>query len=121
MEIKGDPFYLGEPNRTTSQFNTSPAAYPDGSTPDWIDTTRSENYIMFEMQTPRLFDYDVDNDDNNTGYWTPAGTAYFISGMYKAKTVVSSFSGGLFTQELDLYKIVPIRLSQLDKAKPKAP
>lgn len=117
MEIKGDPFYLGEPNRITSQFNTSPASYPDGSKPDWMDTTRSENYIMFEMQTPRLFDYDVDNDDNNTGYWTPAGTAYFISGMYKARGVVSSFSGGLFSQELDLYKIVPIRLSQLDKAK----
>ena len=34
------------------------------------------------MQSPRLFDFDVDDEDNNEGYWSVDGTAYRRPGVY---------------------------------------
>jgi hypothetical protein len=121
LEIKGDPWYLGPPSLSgRKETITSAASLPVESTPENMNFPKNENYVMFEMQTPRLFDHIVSDEDANDGYWGPAtpGTAYFISGIYKIKVVKSSFSGGLFSQDLDLVKIVPIRLSQLEKQPP---
>lgn len=116
LEIRGDPWYLGAPNRTSSVLKRPAASLPIKSEPDGIEFTKRENFVFFELQTPRLFDWDVADEDNNTGYWSPAGTSYFVSGVYFVKTVVSSFSNGLFSQDLNLIKNAPIKVSKLKKA-----
>ena len=80
--------------------------------------SKDENYVMFEMQLPRRFDMDVEDEDNNTGYWQPKGTSYFISGMYRMVTVVNNFSRGLYSTELNLNKLTPIKVSMLEKHPP---
>lgn len=115
MEIKGDPFYLGPPNLGYKEIRSTTASDEDVSNPDYAVYDKDENYVMFEMQTPRLFDFDTTDEDENTGYWEPAGTSYFISGVYRMIEVVNNFAGGDFYQELDLNKLTPIKISMLDK------
>jgi hypothetical protein len=43
------------------------------------------------------------------------GTAYFITGIYEIVSVVSVFSGGTFTQELQLIKQTATDLKKNEK------
>lgn len=115
MEVKGDPWYLGPPS-------------PDAANPErpGVDDVRvksdesgiqyvgDENYILFDLQTPRRFDFNVDDEDENSGYWDKMGTAYFITGIYGLRRVTSIFQGGEFRQELDMYKQSVIDLKQVE-------
>ena len=118
MEIKGDPFYLGPPNSGYKEIRSTIESDSEITNPDYAVYDKDENYVMFEMQTPRLFDFDTTREDNNTGYWEPAGTSYFISGVYRMIQVVNNFSGGDFYQELDLNKLTPIKISMLEHTPP---
>ena len=116
MTVRGDPFYLGQPDTTGKQV---PLVNDDKNTnEEYAVYSKDENYVMFEMQLPRRFDMDVEDEDNNTGYWQPKGTSYFISGMYRIVTVVNNFSRGLFSTELNLNKLTPIKVSMLEKHPP---
>ena len=67
------------------------------------------------MQTPRVRDPDVDDEDNNTGYMSRQGTAFFISGIYQIVGVTANFSGGLFDVELTKApKVTSLSLSKID-------
>ena len=77
--LKGDPRYLGEPTtyeeaRTgrsyTGSLDKAVRSKPEGVAYDFDD-----NYFLFTMQTPRVRDPDVDEEDNNTGYMDKAGTS----------------------------------------------
>ena len=58
---------------------------------------------------------DVDDEDNNTGYMSRQGTAFFISGVYTIMAVTANFSGGLFDVELaKAPKVTALSLSKID-------
>lgn len=119
MEVKGDPWFLGpassdkaEPTRPGSEDTT------DVSEEDGVRFTGDKIYILFDLQTPRRFDFNVEDEDaaDNSGYWSKMGTGYFITGLYEVKIVTSMFSGGEFTQELELIKQTALDLKKIDKA-----
>jgi len=116
MTVRGDPFYLGQPDTTGRQVPL--VNDPAETNPEYAVYSKDENYVMFEMQLPRRYDMDVEDEDNNTGYWQPKGTSYFISGMYRMVTVVNNFSRGLYSTELNLNKLTPIKISMLEKHPP---
>ena len=119
MEVKGDPWYLGKVDDKGYAEPLEPTSSDtDETNGDYAVYSKDENYVMFEMQLPRLYDFDVEDEDNNTGYWTPEGTSYFISGVYRMVTVVNNFSSGLYSTELNLNKLTPIKISMLDKIPP---
>jgi hypothetical protein len=75
----------------------------------------SDNYFLFTMQTPRVRDPNVDDEDENTGYMTQQGTAFFISGVYAIIGLTASFSGGLFEVEMTRApKVTSLSLSKID-------
>lgn len=115
MTIKGDPWWLGPPKK---HLSLTPNDIPSLSTPEGVLYEKDQNYVFFTFQTPRLFDSNVDDEDDNTGYWKPEGISYFISGVYFPKSVNHSFSGGVFEQEIELIKEHGIRLSGLKKIPP---
>jgi hypothetical protein len=115
MNIKGDPWYLGSPFTGSSKPVVKMSEHTDDSNSNYVVYDKRDNLILFDMQSPRLFDFDVDEEDNNTGYWSQEGTAYFISGVYFLIKAVSKFSGGVFTQELGLTKNTALKLSKLEK------
>jgi len=116
MTVRGDPFYLGQPDTTGRQVPL--VNDPAETNPEYAVYSKDENYVMFEMQLPRRYDMDVEDEDNNTSYWQPKGTSYFISGMYRMVTVVNNFSRGLYSTELNLNKLTPIKISMLEKHPP---
>ena len=67
------------------------------------------------MQTPRVRDPNYDDEDENTGYMKKAGTAYFISGVYRIVSVTCSFGGGEFKVEFEKApKETSLALSKFD-------
>jgi len=66
------------------------------------------------MQTPRVIDPDMDDEDNNTGYLEKAGTAYFISGVYQIMATTCTFSNGMFEIEVNAKKNTALNLSEYD-------
>ena len=117
LEIKGDPWYIGPvtPNKVdTSRPGALDVA--DESDEDGLKIKGNDQYILFDLQTPRRYDFDVGDEDNNSGYWSKMGTAYFITGIYFLKQITHSFSGGLFTQELNLIKQSALDLKKAEKS-----
>ena len=66
------------------------------------------------MQTPRVIDPDMDDEDNNTGYLEKAGTAYFISGVYQIMATTCTFNNGMFEIEVNAKKNTALNLSEYD-------
>lgn len=103
LGIRGDPWYLGKPYKAGEKDNNDlPASeMEDESTSEYIVREKSDNYYLFTMQTPRVIDPDVEDEDFNTGYMARAGTSYFISGIYSIISYTTSFSGGMFSVDMD--------------------
>lgn len=115
MVVKGDPWYLGSPYNDPFESTTPTSEDTDESNEDYVVFDKRDNVILFDMQSPRLFDYNVDDEDLNMGYWSADGTAYFISGMYMLVKAVSSFSNGEFKQDISMVKLPSYQTSKLEK------
>ena len=118
MEVKGDPWYLGKPDDGSSTNHSPQGLDTDESNEDYVVFDKKDNVILFDMQSPRLFDFEVDDEDDrgNTGYWSADGTAYFISGVYMLVKAISKFEGGEFKQDISLVKLTSYQTSKIDKS-----
>jgi len=117
LKIRGDVWYLGEkpvdPHKgkgMTAQLDNIGKA----TTMDSISYNGNDNYFLFTMQTPRVIDPDMDDEDNNTGYLEKAGTAYFISGVYQIMATTCTFNNGMFEIEVNAKKNTALNLSEYD-------
>ena len=117
IALKGDPWYLGEPTtieearqgkKVTSATEKAVNSKPEGVVYDFDD-----NYFLFTMQTPRVRDPHIDDEDNNTGYMEERGTSFFISGVYMISRVTTTFNGGQFTCDVKGHKQTPISIAHL--------
>ena len=115
MTIKGDPWYLGSPMTTANRPIEKMSDHTDESNEDYVVFDKKDNVILFDMQSPRLFDFDVDDEDKNEGYWSADGTAYFISGVYMLIKAISMFDGGEFKQKIEMVKLTSYQTSKIDK------
>jgi hypothetical protein len=116
IEIKGDPWYLGPPTGDNWANQTGKEIAENQTDNGGLRLEADENYILFDLQTPRLFDFNVEDEDANSGYWSKMGTSYFITGIYQLHKFRSTFSGGEFTQDLELKKQTALDLKKKEKA-----
>ena len=116
IEIKGDPWYLGVPSGDNWSELTGKEIAESQTDASGLRLTGDENYILFDLQTPRLFDFNVEDEDSNSGYWSKMGTSYFISGVYQLFNMRSTFSGGEFTTDLTMNKQTALDLKKQEKA-----
>lgn len=122
LKVRGDPWYLGKPMtyqearaHTNPKNNEAAEEHNEPTQDKYINYGGGDNYFLFTMQTPRVRDPDVDDEDNNTGYMSRQGTAFFISGVYTIMAVTANFSGGLFDVELaKAPKVTALSLSKID-------
>ena len=118
LQIRGDPWYLGKPDTNDGDNVDKPASeMEDSSDPDYIVNEQSDNYYLFNMQTPRVIDPDLDDEDFNTGYMSRTGTSFFISGVYAIYAYSTNFSSGMFDVEFTKSP----KLTSLSLAKYKKP
>jgi hypothetical protein len=117
MEIKGDPWWLGPASADNQPEKKGSEFVEDKTDEKSIRTAGDENYVLFDLQTPRLYDFDVDDEDSdsNSGYWSKMGTSYFITGVYQVRGVNHMFSGGEFSQEVSMIRQTAIDLKKTEK------
>lgn len=116
LKVRGDPWYLGPPEvdpKAPKKVATASEEDPE-SKDEYIVYNRSDNYFLFTMQTPRVRDPDVLDEDNNSGYVSQAGTAYFISGVYQIIGVTANFSRGMFDLDVHAKKQTALSLAKFD-------
>lgn len=114
MDVKGDPWFLGPPTDATRENLTGAEISNKETDKTGIRYEGDDAYILFDCQTPRLFDFKEDEDEN-TGYWSKMGTAYFITGVYMFIGSTASFSGGEFTTSLRLTKLSTADAKKLEQ------
>ena len=108
LSIRGDPWYLGVPTTRLEAMKPKPSKaadkeYTDAEEEktDGIVYGGKDNFFLFTMQTPRVRDPDYNDEDNNSGYMSQQGTAFFISGIYRIVSTTCSFGGGEFKVEFE--------------------
>lgn len=115
LEIKGDPWWMGPTDELGYTEVDSPGSDPVTiSDPSkYANFLGNDIFILFDMQTPRRYDFNVVDEDGNTGYWSQSGTSYFISGVYRITKLHSDFTGGEFKQTLTLVKETPLQTGKI--------
>lgn len=124
LELRGDPWWLGRPvhvhgvTKTPVAYSSQQLKETDEDSESYL-TTSKDNFFLFSLNSPRLFDPDTVNEDNNTGLWIKEGdgTSYFISGIYQVKSVTHSFNNGEYKMDIMGVKETAISLTSLDRAK----
>jgi hypothetical protein len=109
LKVRGDPYYLGSPTSYAEALKgkkimTALEEYDlrgENKVRGMDYKTGDQNYFLFTMQTPRVRDPNIDDEDENTGYLKKMDTAYFISGIYMIIATTCSFQSGMFTVNMD--------------------
>lgn len=117
LSVRGDPWYLGPKPENPDQPKANTTALEDAlavTDNSAISYSSNDNYFLFTMQTPRVLDPDIEDEDNNSGYMSKQGTAYFLSGVYQIFGVTANFSNGMFEVELNAKKQTALSLANFD-------
>lgn len=93
MTLRGDPWYLGSHDVQKSDDNAG-NFYGD------------DNCIWLTIRSPVTYDPYYDDEDKNTGYWKYDGVSKTFSGLYRLVTVEHSFSGGIYTCDINAQRII---------------
>ena len=122
MSLRGDPWWLGK-EPLPAGIDKIPAGQPasntkevDTDTDNYLTTTR-DNFFLFSLNSPRLFDANVENEDANTGLWDQKndGTSYFLSGIYQVKQVTHTFDNGEYKMDIVGIKETAINLDHVGR------
>lgn len=113
MQIRGDPWYLGEPDKGSKDFDENKPVKENKSTFDSLITDGGDTFILFELRQPMYFDPFISDEDDNVGLYATGGQSYFITGVYRIIEVVNSFNGGVFTVAVRANKELTIDLEKL--------
>jgi hypothetical protein len=107
LSVRGDPYWLG--NDVFYDVRKESDGQPD--------FTKKTQDIFFVMEAPRKLDFDLDDEDNNTGLFDYGSINYTLSGVYLVYRCTSNFSGGLFTQELNMAQNKLYEFSKIETIK----
>jgi hypothetical protein len=110
LKIMGDPWFLADSGIGNYQADSGPVLFDTDQTPPAMDYIRQQVFILLNFKTP--FDYpDRVNDFNsslNNSLLDGKGGAQTVetfSGLYRVTRVTSEFSGGQFSQDLEMLRM----------------
>ena len=122
MQVRGDPWWLGktpqpagiDQNPAGMSIETSLDVPTDSE--DYL-TTDLDNFFLFSLNSPRFFDPNILDEDDNTGLWKGAEdeTSYFMSGIYRVKTAIHTFNSGKYLVDITGVKETAINLNKLTR------
>jgi hypothetical protein len=107
MTVRGDPWYIGgDPNTgRADMFNRT------NSSEESMALRANQNFMILQIGSPTAYDYRVDDEDANSGYW-PNNISNSLSGVYVMNKVVNRFARGIFTTEIEAFReqAIPLHL-----------
>lgn len=95
LSLRGDPWYLGAGSEPLVTENSNLYRGSFG---------RHDQYFWLTIRAPQRYDYDVDDEDNNTGYWRFDNTNKMFTGLYGMIKVIHTFSNGKYDCEIEAAK-----------------
>tara|TARA_R110001606_G_scaffold338457_5_gene486565 strand:- start:1244 stop:3916 length:2673 start_codon:yes stop_codon:yes gene_type:complete len=114
MQLRGDPWYLGEVDTGFVDREENKAIKTNKSTTDALITSGGDNFVLFELRQPMYFDPFITDEDDNVGLYATGGQSYFITGIYRIIEVINNFNGGIFSSSIRTAKELSIDLSKID-------
>lgn len=112
LTLRGDPYWLT--NQNSGKFEYGKPT-PDQTTNPGIG---KKQYFLLTIGSPRAYDYDLSDEDANTGYWTQDSTSGVFSGLYEPTLWKNRFSGGVFTTEITASKESAVPLQHIRRVLP---
>lgn len=112
LTLRGDPYWLTSRNSGKFEYGQptpDQTVYPGNG---------KKNYFILTIGSPRPYDYDVNDEDNNTGYWSEHSTSGVFSGVYFPIEWKTRFSGGTYTVEITANKEITIPLQYIRRVLP---
>ena len=119
LTVRGDPYWLGREPQPEGD-NLRPVGQ-NSSTSDSVVNESTDNFFLFSLNSPRLYDPNTEDEDYNTGLWIKEGdgTSYMLSGIYRVKQVLHKFNNGRYEIDIESVKETAISLSNLARAEGK--
>lgn len=112
LTLRGDPYWLTKVNSE---------AY-EGQKPSRDSTVNppptGKYYFLLTIGTPSRFDYNVNDEDLNSGYWSEGRTSGIFSGLYFPIKWKSKFNSGKFTTEISATKEISVPLQWIKRVPP---
>jgi hypothetical protein len=112
LTLRGDPYWLtrsstgpfqkGKPSR---DFTTNP---PPGG----------KYYFLLTIGSPSRYDYNINDEDDNTGYWSDGRTSGVFSGLFLPIEWKNKFSNGIFTTDIKATKEISVPLQWIKRVPP---
>jgi hypothetical protein len=112
LTLRGDPYWLTQKNSGKFEYGKPT---PDRTT---YPSNGKKNYFLLTIGSPRAYDYDVNNEDNNTGYWSENSISGMFSGLYYPTIWKNRFSAGIFTTEITAFKEIAVPLNYIRRVLP---
>ena len=119
LTVRGDPYWLGREPQPAGD-NLRPVGQ-NSTTNDSTVNESTDNFFLFSLNSPRLFDPNTEDEDYNTGLWIKEGdgTSYMLSGIYRVKQVLHKFTNGRYEIDIESVKETAISLSNLARVEGK--
>lgn len=113
MTIRGDPYWL-----TSKTHEVFKIKDDNESSERTIQPSGKSYYFLLTIGQPSRYDFVVDDEDANTGYWSGGRSSGMLSGLYEPTTWVNKFSGGIFTTQLTSVKEISVPLQWIRPVAP---
>ena len=107
MELRGDPWYMGKANFYDGNNDEGPTTdTPTVDSTDLLGISYSggSNQFLLVIESPRKLDFDISDEDKNTGLYSYEHLNYSMSGIYHITSAISKFSGGMYTTDITAFQ-----------------
>ena len=111
LTLRGDPYWL-------TKINSDKFTGGKPSRDVTLNPMSSKYYFLLTIGTPSRYDYNINDEDENTGYWSDGRTSGIFSGLYFPIAWKNRFNNGIFTTELKATKEIAVPLQWIKRVPP---
>lgn len=113
LTLRGDPYWL-------TRINTE-GYKPEKSSRDTTHNPPANGtkyYFLLTIGSPSKFDFNLQDEDNNSGYWSDGRVSGTFSGLYWPQKWKNRFNNGIFTTEIKANKEISVPLQWIKRVPP---
>jgi hypothetical protein len=114
LTLRGDPYYLTSRNQSAFDTGTLAETTPDRT----ISPAAQKMYFLLTIGSPSKFDFKVEDEDENTGYWSDSRISGMMSGLYYPVNWRNKFSNGIFSVQMEAVKEIAVPLQWIRPVRP---
>lgn len=111
LSLRGDPYWL-------TALSDGKFEYGKSSPDKTVYPNKTSYYFLLTIGTPTQYDYNISDEDENSGYWSDGRTSGYFSGLYMPLSWKNKFSNGMYTTEIKAVKEHSVPLQWIKRVPP---